>query len=157
MTMSTLQIVFLGLAALLILAWLLLALAQPRSLEAPGVVVLRYGAAWRVAAIVVALVPPALMIGFVWRSHERPEAMLLIVGGQFFAASMVAGLLLIEVKRVQIAVSEEGIARSSPWTGQAALKWNEVECVTYSALNRWIVVEGPGKTIRVSRHLGGVG
>src|SRR5205807_1166029 len=84
-------------------------------------------------------------------------SILLIVGIQFLAASVVAALPLIDVKRTQIAVSEEGMARSSPWTGQAVLKWSEVERVTYSALNRWIVVQGAGKTIRVSRHLSGVG
>jgi hypothetical protein len=157
MTMTTtLQVGFVALASALILAWLLLALSGSRKADAPGAMVLRYGAPLRMFALAVALMLPLFMIYFIWNVPWRTDARLIAAGVSFFTTSVTGGLLLIEVERTKIAVIEGGIVRFSFWQGEAALKWSEIECVSYSALNRWIVVEGAGKTIRVSSHLAGV-
>ncbi len=155
--MTTLQIVFIGLASALIFAWLFLALAGPRKIDAPNAVILRYGSLLRMFALVLALMLPSFMIYVIWNFLWKTDTRLIMAGMSFFMTSVIGGLLLIEVERTQIAAGEEGIKRFSPWTGQAVLKWSEIDRVTYSPLNRWIVVEGADKTIRISRHLTGVG
>ena len=156
--MPTLQVVFVALAYGLILIWLILALAGPRKIDAPGVLVLlRYGSTLRVLALVLAWAPPCLAIYVLWNYAWRSDSQLMGAGVSFLATSLIAGLLLIEVERTQIAVTEDGLVRSSPWTGRGVLKWSEVERVQYSPINRWIVVAGAGQTIRISRHLVGVG
>lgn len=156
--MPTLQIVFVALASGLILFWLIFALFGPRKVDLPGVlVVLRYGSTLRVLALILAWMPPALMIYAIWSFFWRNDTVLVTAGVSFLTTSVIAGLFLIEVERTQIALSDEGIARDSPWKGRSLLKWDEIERVQYSALNRWLVLQGAGKSIRASLHLIGIG
>lgn len=156
--MTTLQIVFVVLASGLILFWLIFGLQGPRKMDVPDVlVVLRYGSVLRVLALVLALTPPALMIYIVCTFAWRNDTVLAGAGVLFLLTGILAGLLLIDVERTQIALTEDGLTRDSPWTGRSALKWSAVERIHYSPLNRWLVVAGAGQTIRISRHLVGVG
>jgi hypothetical protein len=153
---ETMQTVYVLLAAALMLAWLVLLVRGPRRVEVPNLAVLRYGVFWRSLALVLALVPPVIMVYAVWGFPWRNESTLTFAG-VLFLASVVCGLPLIEATRVQIVITEEGLLRHSPWSGPLTLKWIDVESVRYSALNRWFIVAGAGQAIRVSRYLGGIG
>ena len=156
--MFTLQVAFVALASGLMLCWILLALTGPRkSPTPPPLAILRYGSPLRVFALVMALLPPALAIYVVWNFPWRSTNLLMAAGTAFLATSLISGLLLIEVERTQITRTEDALARQSPWTGQCVLPWSDIENVTYSPINRWLVVTGGGRVIRISRHLVGLG
>ena len=86
-----------------------------------------------------------------------PMLVSLAVGIGFLALSAIPGLLLIEVERMQIAITEDAIVRHSPWTGRCVVKWSDVARVGYSRVNRWFVVSSTGGTVRVSQHFTGIG
>lgn len=152
------QNVYVALAAGLMLCWLMLAALGPRKADTPNALaVLRYGVILRSLALAFALMPPMMMLYAVWAFLWQTPATLNFAGVLFLAFSAIAGLLLIEVTRVQIVVTEEGITRFSPWSGLATLKWIDVERVRYSSVNQWFVVESAGGLIRISRHLEGIG
>ena len=152
------QTVYVLLAVGLMLCWLLLAAFGPRKLDVPNALaVLRYGVTLRSLALAFALMPPLMMLYAVWAFLWQTPATLNFAGVLFLAFSAVAGLLLIEVTRVQIVITEEGITRFSPWTGLATMTWIDVERVRYSSVNQWFVVESACGLIRVSRHLEGIG
>jgi hypothetical protein len=154
--MPTLQIVFLVLAASVILLWLALAVRPSRKVELPNVIaVLRYGSFLRTVALILALAPPTIMVVLVWSLTWRSSSALAMAGTSLLVLSFLAGLLLIEVGTGQIVLAEEGITRFSFWTGWMTLKWSEVQRIRYSTVNRWFVVMGTAGTIRVSRHLAG--
>ena len=155
--MTTLQIVFLALAASLILVWLALAVLRPRKIDLPNVVaVLRYGSVLRTLALILALLPAMITVYvlavFPWKSNT----MVSYAGGSLLATCLIAGVLLVEVTRRQICLTEDAITCVSPWTGRTTLQWSEVERIRYSSVNSWFVVVGGGRTIRVSRHLLGM-
>jgi hypothetical protein len=157
MTMATLQMVFVGLESCLILVYVYLALFGPRKITAPGVVVvLRYGSFLRILAVTIAWGAPGIAIYALWNFPWRTDSMLITAGVTFLIASIVPGLLLLEVERMQIAVTEDALIRQSPWTGKCVVKWSEVERVGFSTVNRWFVISGEAHTVRVSRHLTGV-
>jgi hypothetical protein len=154
---GTLQVALVAVAGGIVFFWLLFALLGPRKHDGQNtIVVLRYGSVLQVLALIAALAPPNLMACIVWMGSWRSESELLMFGVSILGASAIAGLLLIEVVRAQIVLTEDGITRFSPWTGQATLRWADVESVRYSAVNRWFVVRATNATIRVSRHLVGV-
>ena len=156
--MSTLQNFFIALGASLIAFWLIFALRKPRNLDVPDVLVrLRYGSALRVTALVLAWTPPAVMIYVVAKFAWSDDSRLMTAGVSFTAVSLVAGLLLIEAERLEIAVTETGLSRYSPWTGRGSLTWGEIERIEYSPLNRWLLITGAGRAIRLSRHLVSIG
>jgi hypothetical protein len=156
--MSTIQITYVLLASGLILFWLVLVVLGPRKIDVPNVVaVLRYGVALRTIALALALTLPLIMVYCVWAFLWRNQNMLNLAGMSFLACSIIAGLWLIEVTRVQVVLTEEGIRAFSPWRGSVTLKWLDVESVRYSALNSWFILRGAGQTVRVSKYLSGVG
>jgi hypothetical protein len=155
--MSTLQIVFLALAGLLMLLWLTLAARGPSRIEAPNqVAVLRYGPVLRTLALVLALLP--LMVTtyviavFLWRS----STMLAYAGGSLIGTCLLSAVLLIEVSRGQVLITEDGITRLSPWRSRETIHWTEIQRVDYSSINGVFVVIGAGHRMRISRHLLGV-
>jgi hypothetical protein len=151
--------VFVVLAIAMMVCWLALAVLGPRRVDTSGAVaVLRCGVVMRLLALLIALTPLLIFLYAVWKfEYWVTQAKFNFGGITFLTLSAIVGLWLIEVARVQIVVTEDGITRSSPWSGLAALKWSEVERVRYSSVNRWFIVEGAGHTIRVSRYLGGIG
>ncbi len=156
--MATMQIVWVALAGALMLIWLALVVTGPRKIDAAIVlVVLRYGAVLRTLALVLALAPPMIMVYAVWGFPWRSSNMMNLAALCFLTTSIIAGLLLIEVTRVQVVMTEDGITRDSPWSQSVTLRWIEIERVRYSSVNRWFIVEGAGKAIRVSRHLANIG
>jgi hypothetical protein len=158
MSMTTMQTVYVLLAACLTLFWLVLVVLRPRRIDASNILaVMRYGVVLRTLALAIALTPPLITVYVVWAFLWKNSATLNFAGISLLAFSAIAGLLLIEVTRVQVVLTEEGITRFSPWSGPVMLKWIEVEHIHYSSINRWFVVAGAGQTVRVSRHLGGMG
>ena len=158
MSTLALQTVFLVLAGCIVFFWLVYALTGPRTIDQPDVLhVLRYGPLLRSSALVLALAPPTVMGCVVWLLVWRNTNTLAIAGAGFLVCSLLGGLFLLEVQGAQIAVSEDGLTRYSRWATPVTLKWIEVEHVGYSALNRWFIVAGMGRTIHVSRYLVGVG
>jgi hypothetical protein len=158
MTITAPQIVWMLLLACMMLLWLVLVVVGPRRIDTPNVLaVLRYGVLLRTLALTVALAPPLMASYVLWVREWRHQATLNLAGISLLSLSVLAGLLLIEVTRVQIVLTDDGITRFSPWSGLAMLKWIEVERIRYSSINRWFVVTGLGQTIRVSRHLAGIG
>src|SRR5947207_10208680 len=147
------QTVWAAIAGVLILIWLGLAVIGPRRIDGPNVVVLRYGIIWRTLALVFALGPALVMLYTMWGVTHWKPSMQNIAGLMLLTFSVIGGLLLIEVTRVQIVVTEDGLTRHSPWAGAGTLSWIEVEVVRYSPGNRYFVVTGGGQTIRVSRSL----
>ena len=81
--MTTLQIVFLALAASLILFWIGLAAIGPRKVELPNVVaVLRYGAVLRLFSLFVALGPPLALTYVVAALPWKDDKTLALAGQQ---------------------------------------------------------------------------
>lgn len=155
--MTALQIVFVSLASCLMVFWLLVALRGPRKIVESGILVsLRYGSAFRIFALVLAWAPAAVTIYVLWNFHWRSNNALVAVGVGFLVASVISGLLVIEVERTHIALTEDAIIRQSPWTGKCIIPWSEVDRVGYSRLNRWFIVKSRTHTIRVSCLLVGI-
>jgi len=156
--MTSLQTVFASLAAGLFVFWIVFSLVGARRGEVPGsLAVLRYGPALRILGLILALTPSALTVLLMWKLPLRDDAFVLKVGAVVLLTSALSGALLIETVLFQVVLSEDGIARRSPWRGYAFLRWTEVTRVRYSAVNRWFVFEGAGGTIRVSRFLENIG
>jgi hypothetical protein len=158
MSMSTMQTVYVMVATCMMLFWLVLVVLGPRRVGASNILaVLRYGVVLRTLALALALTPPLITVYVIWAFLWKNQATLNFAGITLLAFSAIAGLLLIEVTRVQVMLTEEGITRYSPWSGPVTVKWIEVEHIRYSSINRWFAVAGAGLTIRVSRHLVGIG
>jgi hypothetical protein len=152
------QTVFVILAALLMSCWLALAVLGPRRMDtASALAVLRYGVVLRMLALLLAMTPLVILFYSMRKFHWETPAKFNLAGFAFLTFSAIVGLWLIELARVQIVLTADGITRTSPWSGLATLKWSEVERVRYSSANRWFLVEGAGHTIRVSRYLTGIG
>jgi hypothetical protein len=155
--MSNLQVVFVSIAAALIFLWIVVAIFGMRKTDEPGtLVVLRYGSALRVLALVLAWGAPGIVIYVLWTFPPRDQNTFLAVGVGYLIACLIPGMLLIEVERTHIAVTEDELIRRSPWTGKCIVKWSEVTRVGYSRVNQWIVISAPAHTIRISRFVTGL-
>lgn len=156
MSVITLQWTLLAVAGGMLFLWIVFALVGPRRNDVPSAIVeMRYGSLLQMFALLLALAPPTLMACVVWLWPWPNEQRLLVAGASFLATSVIAALPLIDVIRTVIVVSEDGVTRYSPWSGQATLRWADIQSVRYSTLNRWFVLRGPAASIRVSRHLTG--
>jgi hypothetical protein len=155
--MTEQQIAWIVVAVTMILFWLLFALAGARKIEPAGaIVVMEYGKGLRVLALIAALSPPTLLATVMWHLLWRNAERMAMAGGSLFLLSVLGGLLLIEIVRVRIVLTEDGITRYSPWTGTVSVKWNDIKSVRWSSYNRWFVLRTDAATIRVSRSLEGI-
>jgi hypothetical protein len=136
----------------------MLAVFGQRKVEpADALAVLRYGSALRTLAFLLAFLPPLIAIYVIWVFPWKSQLTLNVAGISFLLLGVLSALLLIEVTCVQVVVSDDSLTRFSPWAKPVTLKWVEVQRISYSSLNRWFIVEGFGRTVRVSRHLVGIG
>jgi hypothetical protein len=157
MSMTEQQIAWIIVAVTMILFWILFSLAGSRKIESAGAIaVMEYGKGLRVLALIAALSPPTLLATLMWQLLWRNAERMAIAGGSLFLLSVFGGLLLIEIVRVRIVVTEDGITRYSPWTGTASVKWGDIRGVRWSPYNRWFVLRTGVATIRVSRSLEGI-
>ena len=155
--MMTLQIVFTILAGAILALWLGVASRRPRKIAVANVVAeLVYVRSLRVMSLCFALTPPTLLLCLIWRLNWRDEQMLILAGSLFLCLALPPGLLLVEVARTQVILSEEGLTRVSPWRATAVLAWTEIDRVRYSALNRWYELHAGGRTVRISCLLDGI-
>src|SRR5262245_7226070 len=155
--MSNLQIVFVSIAAALIFFWTVVAVVGMRKIDEPGtIVVLRYGSALRVLALVLAWGTPGVVIFVLASFPPHDQNKFLAVGIGYLTACLIPGMLLIEVERTHIAVTEDEIIRRSPWTGKCVVKWSEVTRIGYSSINQWFVISSAAHTIRISRYVTGL-
>ena len=156
--MPTLQYLFLAVAVALFLFWNLTALVPRRAVKAGNVIaVLRYGRALRLFALTVALAIPTLLAILMLRTPWVDPQRLLLAGGTLTVLSLLGGALLLEVERVVITVTDDGLIGDSPWRRRRELRWPEIERITYSGVNRWYAVVGrDGRTIRASAFLVGL-
>src|SRR5947207_3342567 len=121
------QIAYVVLAACLMLCWLALSAFEPRKLETPNsIIVLRYGAKMSCFALALALASSLIMMYVMWSFFWPTPGKLHLAGGLLAFVSIIAGLPLIEVTRIQIAVAEDGLTLSSPWLGNKVLFWRDV-------------------------------
>lgn len=157
--METAQILFLTAALALALFWIGVALTGRRRASTRMMVAaeLHYGRFLRLFALVTALCVVTLT-GYVvsevrWRSLEQ----LCAAAGAFLALSGLGGLLLLETEKTRLYLTEDALIGESPWRRRRVIRWDEVQRVRYSGINRWFIIEGPaGQTIRVSRYLVGL-
>lgn len=156
--MQIAQALFLVLSAALFVLWLAVALVGRLPPGGDKVLTeLRYGARVRSAALFAALAMPLLTLAILALLPWHNLAQLTKAGLILLALCLPGGLLLLEVQRVRLAISETGLIADSPWRGRRAMRWDEVEHVSCSALNRWLVIEGRDKTtIRASFFLTGL-
>jgi len=152
------QIVFLALAGGLVMLWLAVALTRRRPPATPGILAeLHYGRFLRLFALVIALIIPALMAYVVWFLPWIGPEHLVIAGGAFSCMSVLGGLLLLETEKVRLYVAGDRLVGLSPWRRRREIAWHDVQDVSYSRLNRWFVITGPGgRRIRASRSLVGL-
>src|SRR3954452_10134942 len=114
--MTTLQTVFVLLAAGLVLFWLVLAASGPRKSDPAHVIaVLRYGSVLRTAALVLALAPPLVMAFAIAAFYWKTQGQLALAGSLFVVTSLVAALLFLEIECADNLVTEEAITAFSPW------------------------------------------
>lgn len=153
--MQVAQTLLLVLAAVLFVVWLAVALARlPPFTGAEVRAELRYGTLVRLIALFAALTMPLLALAVIGFLPWSNITALLRAGCVLLILCLPGGLLLLEVQRVRIAVTTAGLIADSPWRGRRELPWNEIEHVTFSALNRWLVIRGRnGQTIRASLFL----
>lgn len=155
--MTTLQFVFTSLAAIMIGSWFSVDFVRRTKIDANGIIAeLRYGRILSITAMCFALTPPTLLCVLIWRLQWRDERMLMIAGSSMLCLGLVPGVLLIEVARVRVILTETSVIRISPWRATVTFAWNDIERVRYSALNRLYELRAGDRAIRVSRLLDGV-
>jgi hypothetical protein len=156
--MEEARLIFLVLAAGMFAVWLVVALRRRKLPPAVNVIgALHYGRWLRLFGLIVALSIPGLMAYVVWYFRWVDISHLIIAGVSLFAMSVLGGVLLLEAERVRLLITDKGLIGISPWRRKREVLWQEVDSVTYSPLNRWFVITGPGRRkIRASRSLVGI-
>ena len=156
--MHPLQILFLSLAVALFLFWTAVALVPRRAVKAGNVLAeLRYGRTLRLFALVVALAIPTLTAVLMWVTAWHGTQRLLLAGVSLTGLSLLGGALLLEVERVVLTITADGLIGDSPWRRRREIRWSEIARVTYSSLNRWYAItDSAGRTIRASAYLVGL-
>lgn len=142
-------------AIVLCVGWIgLAAVRQPRLTPAPDDVILRYGFTLRCLGLLSALAAPLCMILLMVLAPIPRARDVYLAGGILFGLGCIGGILLLEIEGVRIACNAQRVLSISPWRKERAWRWEEIEQVTFSRLNRWLVLKGPGgKKVRASIYL----
>jgi hypothetical protein len=150
------QLLIVLVAAAVYVGWaILLVLPLPVIQPVRDPVVVRHGWLARVLGIGGALIPAALVVlGFVADATE--EAAYAILVFVVFVA-LLHTILLLEIVRVRLVVSDVGVQLDSPWGRQRFLHWDEIVDVQYSQSGHWFVLYGKnGRKIRASTYIAGI-
>jgi hypothetical protein len=95
-----------------------------------------------------------IMIAFVVNAEselDRVLGILLVI----LPLTVMSAWLLSEAIGRRLTITDAGLETRSPW-GTRYIPWTDVEDVSYSYLNSWLVVRGrAGVRVRVSRYLSG--
>jgi hypothetical protein len=158
--MDVLRFIFVVPAVGLFVFWLAAAMASHRPpADVKIIAELRYSRGIRLFALLLVLIIAGLMIFVIWFLPWLPsrQPYLIAAGCTFLGLNLLGGLLLLETARVRLYLTEDALIGDSPWRRRRTIRWQEVENVTYSPLNRWFTVIGPGgRAIRASRSLAGL-
>lgn len=93
---------------------------------------------------------------------QRPQNLktgeLLLVALFMVCTSGFGEYMLLDAMRTQIALTDAGIVRDTPWSGMKSLRWDQVERVTFSHMSGWFVLRAANHpSIRVSFAITGIG
>ncbi|MCI0376162.1 MAG: hypothetical protein L0215_01015 [Gemmataceae bacterium] len=153
--METARWVVIAAAIVLSVGWIGVAIVKrPRPTPAPDDIVLRYGFTIRFLGVLSALGAPLCMILLmVLAPLPRPRDAYW-AGGILFCLGCLGGILLLEIAGVRLTFNAQRVLSISPWRQQLEWRWEEIEQVSFSRLNRWLVLKGPGgKKVRASIYL----
>jgi len=96
-----------------------------------------------------------IMIAFVVNAEselDRVLGILLVI----LPLTAISAWLLSEAIGRRLTITDAGLETRSPWGTTYAVPWTDVDDVSYSYLNSWLVVRGrAGVRVRVSRYLNG--
>ncbi len=155
--MTTLQSFFTALSALMVCGWLGVVRLRPAKIEAANIVAeLKYGRVLRITSMCLALTPPTLLCILVWRLNWRDQQMLILAGSSLLSLGFIPGVLLIEVARTRVILTQDAVVRVSPWRATSTLARSAIKSVRFSSINRTYDLLGDGPVMRVSRMLDGV-
>ena len=137
--------------------WLVLSGRYRTPPAAAGTVVLRYGPKLRLLGLCIAFAIPALLVVLLVATPIRYTRNLAPLGVTFLALGFVGGSLLLETQGVRLTVTDLGIISMSPWRRRHEWRWDEIEQVSFSRLNYWLILDGPRQEkIRASLFLVGI-
>jgi hypothetical protein len=155
--MDTQRLILIGLAVVQLALWLVLAGRYKTPAAAPGAVVVHYGWKLRFLGLCNAFAFPMLMIIVLAMTPARYAPRTLPIGITLLALGCVGGALLAETQGVYLILTDATIAGVSPWRRRREWRWEEIERVTYSQLNRWLILHGPRhETIRAAFAVAGI-
>ena len=121
--------------------------------RAAGEVRLRYPFLTRLTAATVALGAPPLAASLAWEAGASIDACLVVSG----VLALAGFLLTIEAFGSRVVVGTNGVVHSSPWAGDTAIEWDDVERVHWTpALRTLEIRSASGATVRASAYLGGI-
>ena len=121
--------------------------------RAPGEVRLRYPFLTRLTAATVALGAPPLAASLAWEAGAGLDACLVVSG----VLALAGFLLTIEAFGSRVVVGTNGVIHSSPWAGDTAIEWDDVERVHWTpALRTFEIRSVSGTTVRASAYLAGM-
>jgi hypothetical protein len=133
--------------------WLVLAGRNKTPPASPGTVVLHYGWKLRFLGLCIAFAIPMLII-LLLAASMRQTGQVVPIGVLLLLAGLAGGVLLVETQGLYVVVTESGILGISPWRGRREWRWDQIEQVSYSRVNRWLIVRGPQhQVIRASFYL----
>ncbi len=156
--MDTQRLVLVIAAVVQFALWLVVCGRYHAPVAAPGTAVLRYGPKLRVLGLCIAFAIPALLVLLLVATPVRSLRNLIPLGGTFLTLGFVGGSLLLETQAVYLLVSDSGLVSFSPWRRRREWRWEEIEQVSFSRLNYWLILDGPRREkIRVSLLLCGSG
>lgn len=149
--MDTQRLILIAVAVVQLALWLVLAGRYKTPAAAPGTVVLHYGWKVRFLGLCNAFAFPMLLIVLFAVTPGRQATRTVPIGITLLALGCIGGALLVETQGVYLILTEASIASVSPWRRRREWRWDEIERVTYSRLNRWLILHGPRReTIRAA-------
>ena len=155
--MDTQRLILIAAAVLQLALWLVLAGRYKTPPAAPGSIVLHYGWKLRFFGLCVAFAFPMLMIVLFAVTPVRQAAHTIPIGITLLALGCVGGALLAETQGVYVILTDSAIVGVSPWRRRREWRWDEIERVSFSRLNGWLILHGPRKaTIRAPLFLVGI-
>ena len=152
--MDTQRLILVGAAVVQLALWLVLAGRYKTPAAPPGAVVLHYGWKLRFLGLCIAFAIPMLVILLFAVTPMRHTRLALPIGVLLLITGCVGGILLVETQGVYLVVTDGTIAGVSPWRRRREWRWQEIEQVSYSRANRWLILRGPQQqVIRASLFL----
>ena len=152
--MDTQRLILVGAAVVQLALWLVLAGRYKTPAAPAGAVVLHYGWKLRFLGLCVAFAIPMLVILMFAVKPMHHTQLALPFGVLLLSAGFTGGILLMETQGVYVVITDATIVSVSPWRRRREWRWEQIEQVSYSRANRWLILRGPqGQLIRASYYL----